>query len=113
MSEQESDAELVRTLFATMQSAGADFSLTVRRLAKCADEPADDASLLELFESSPGMSDWLQRWRERLASGLQTATGRAVNMRRMNPAFIPRNHRVEAALEAASMNGDSAPFTSS
>ena len=50
-SEQEGDVELIRTLFATMQSAGADFTLTFRRLARCADEPANDASLLELFAS--------------------------------------------------------------
>jgi uncharacterized protein YdiU (UPF0061 family) len=31
-------------------------------------------------------------------------------MRRVNPAFIPRNHRVEAALEAASTHGDLGPF---
>jgi uncharacterized protein YdiU (UPF0061 family) len=28
----------------------------------------------------------------------------------VNPAFIPRNHRVEAALEAASTHGDFGPF---
>ena len=80
-----------------MQSAGADFTLTFRRLARCADEPANDASLLELFASSSGIADWLRRWRERLASEPQNAAERAANMRRVNPAFIPRNHRVEAA----------------
>ena len=34
----------------------------------------------------------------------------AANIRRVNPAFIPRNHRVEAALEAASTHGDFGPF---
>jgi uncharacterized protein YdiU (UPF0061 family) len=105
-SEQDSDVELVRALLATMQSASADFTLTFRRLARCADEPADDASLLELFAPSSGMVDWLRRWRERLASEPQNAGERAANMRRVNPAFIPRNHRVEAALEAASTHGD-------
>jgi uncharacterized protein YdiU (UPF0061 family) len=109
-SEKESDVELVRALLATMQSAGADFTLTFRRLAQCADEPADDASLLELFESSSGIADWLRRWRERLASESQNAAERAANMRRVNPAFIPRNHRVEEALEAASTHGDFGPF---
>jgi serine/tyrosine/threonine adenylyltransferase len=109
-SEKEGDAELVSSLFATMQSAGADYTLTFRRLARCADEPADDASLLELFEPSAGIADWLRRWRERLASEPQNAAQRAANMRRVNPAFIPRNHRVEAALEAASMHGDFEPF---
>jgi len=109
-SEQEGDVELVRTLLATMQSAGADFTLTFRRLARCADEPADEASLLELFAPSSGSADWLRRWRERLASEPQNAAQRAANMRRVNPAFIPRNHRVEAALEAASTHGDFGPF---
>jgi uncharacterized protein YdiU (UPF0061 family) len=31
-------------------------------------------------------------------------------MRRVNPAFIPRNHRVEEALSAAVERGDYAPF---
>ena len=109
-SEQESDVELVRALLATMQTAGADFTLTFRRLARCADESGDDASLLELFAPSSGIADWLRRWRARLASESQDAAGRAANMRRVNPAFIPRNHRVEAALEEASTHGDIGPF---
>ena len=59
---------------------------------------------------TPGIADWLRRWRERLASEPQNAAARAANMRRVNPAFIPRNHRVEAALEAASTHGDFEPF---
>ena len=31
-------------------------------------------------------------------------------MRRANPAFVPRNHRVEEALEAAVARGDFGPF---
>jgi uncharacterized protein YdiU (UPF0061 family) len=109
-SEHESDVELIRGLLATMQSAGADFTLTFRRLAQSTEEPANDASLLELFESSSAIVDWLRRWRERLSSDPQNATERATNMRRVNPAFIPRNHRVEAALEAASTHEDFGPF---
>src|SRR3954470_10967325 len=55
-SEEAGDAELIRTLLAAMQSASADFTLTFRRLAQCADEPANDASLLELFETSSGIA---------------------------------------------------------
>jgi uncharacterized protein YdiU (UPF0061 family) len=109
-SEKEGDAELVSALLATMQSAGADFTLTFRRLARCADDPADDASLLELFSLSSDIADWLRRWRERLESEPQNNVERAANMRRVNPAFIPRNHRVEAALDAASTHGDFGPF---
>ncbi len=107
---QKSDVELISGLFATMQASGADFTLTFRRLAQCVDEPANDALLLELFAPSTGMVDWLRRWRERLGREPQNAAERAANMRRVNPAFIPRNHRVEAVLEAASTHGDFGPF---
>jgi len=109
-SEREGDAELVSELFSTMQSAGADFTLTFRLLARCADESGDDASLLGLFASSSGIEGWLMRWRERLANEARIAVDRAAEMRRVNPAFIPRNHRVEEALDAASTHGNFAPF---
>jgi uncharacterized protein YdiU (UPF0061 family) len=110
VSEQGGDVELISGLLAAMKSAGADFTLTFRRLARCVDEPGDDASLLELFEPSSGIADWLRRWRERLVTEPQNAAERAAKMRRVNPAFIPRNHRVETALEAASTNGDFGAF---
>ncbi len=52
-------------------------------------------------------------WRMRCASedGTTEAGGaRARAMRRVNPWLIPRNHRVEEALDAASDAGDLAPF---
>ncbi len=106
----ESDVELIKSLLATMQSAGADFTLTFRRLAGSVEEAGNDAAILELFAPSTGIEDWLRRWRERLASEPQGAAERGANMRRVNPAFIPRNHRVEAALEAASTHEDFGPF---
>ncbi len=106
----ETDVELIRALLATMQSAGADFTLTFRRLAGCAEEAGNDAAIHELFAPSTGIEEWLRRWRERLATEPQGAAERAANMRRVNPAFIPRNHRVEAALEAASTHADFGPF---
>lgn len=102
----ESDVELIRALFATMQAAGADFTLAFRRLSLCADGMGNDAAMHGLFAPSSGIEDWLRRWRERLSSDPQATDERGANMRRVNPAFIPRNHRVEAALEAASVHGD-------
>ena len=53
--------------------------------------------------------DWAVGWRRRLAREERPAAERAAAMRRVNPAFIPRNHRVEEAIEAA-VGGDLAPF---
>jgi uncharacterized protein YdiU (UPF0061 family) len=106
----ESDVDLVNRLFATMQEAGADFSLTFRRLAFAAESPANESALRELFAQPSGIDGWLRDWRQRLATDPQSAAERRVSMCRVNPAFIPRNHRVEAALSAASEHGDWKPF---
>jgi uncharacterized protein YdiU (UPF0061 family) len=102
----EADADLIRRLFATMQEATADFTLTFRKLALAAENPAEDKALYELFSERAGIESWLKDWRLRLEQDPQSAVERAASMRRVNPAFIPRNHRVEAALNAASEGHD-------
>jgi uncharacterized protein YdiU (UPF0061 family) len=107
---EEGDTDLIKRLLAAMQSAGADFTLTFRALTVAAGESADQSSLRELFADASIIGPWLGDWRARLARDSQSASERAANMRRANPAFIPRNHRVEAALSAASERGDLEPF---
>jgi uncharacterized protein YdiU (UPF0061 family) len=106
----EGDADLINRLFAAMQAAEADFTLTFRRLALAAEGPNAQSKLRELFAHNPGIDDWLRDWRKRLASDPQSEADRAAGMRRVNPAIIPRNHRVEEALNAASERGDFQPF---
>jgi len=84
-----------------MQAAGADFTLTFRRLA-------DDAGAGAL--PGAGLEAWLPQWRARLARDPQGPAERGAAMRAVNPAVIPRNHRVEAALAAAVYEGDFGPF---
>ncbi len=93
-----------------------DFTLGWRRLADAA--AGDDAPLRALFADARAPDAWLARWRARCA-GEDAGTGhgsttagreRAAAMRGVNPAVIPRNHRVEEALAAASDEGDLAPF---
>jgi len=103
------DVELIQRLFGLMQDAGADFTVTFRRLADAATDPAFEPMFGELFSDSTSIESWLRDWRERLARDLQTAVERVEDMRHVNPAYIPRNHRVEAALSAATQ-GDFAPF---
>ena len=104
------DAELVNRLLTVMQEGAADFTLTFRRLALAAEDPGNDTQLRKLFRENPAIDSWLQAWRQRLAQDPQRPTERATSMRRVNPAFIPRNHRVEAALNAATDAGDLEPF---
>jgi uncharacterized protein YdiU (UPF0061 family) len=108
----EGDADLINRLLTTMRDAGADFTLTFRRLVLEAEAPAQggQTALRELFTADSAIDEWLRDWRQRLANEPQSASERAAAMRRVNPAFIPRNHRVEAVLSAASSNGDYQPF---
>ena len=54
-----------------------------------------------------GMTDWENDWRLRL---MRETGDTAAVMRAANPAFIARNHRIEAMIQAA-VAGDYAPFT--
>ena len=88
-----------------------DYTLAWRYLADAAE--GDEVRLRALFAGQPGLDRWLMRWRERCAAedaGADAATARAQRMRQANPWLIPRNHRVEEALAAASDEGDLAPF---
>jgi uncharacterized protein YdiU (UPF0061 family) len=53
---------------------------------------------------------WTERWLARAEREGRTGSALAFALRAANPAFIPRNHRVEAALSAAVGRGDFEPF---
>jgi uncharacterized protein YdiU (UPF0061 family) len=109
-STEDGDTELIRRLLSVMHGAGADFTLTFRRLGASAQGAEGDDALRALFTTSAELDGWLRDWHARLARDPQSAAERAESMRRVNPAYIPRNHRVEAALNAASDQGDMKPF---
>ncbi|MDJ0863319.1 MAG: YdiU family protein [Gammaproteobacteria bacterium] len=101
------DADIVVGLLQTMTESGADFTNTFRALCDAAD--GSDHDVRDELGDSAASQDWLVRWRARLARETVEPAARQTRMRQVNPAVIPRNHRVEAALEAA-VNGDFAPF---
>ena len=49
---------------------------------------------------------WQNLWHERLARQAITPAEKLEQMRAANPAVIPRNHKVEEALAAATEHGD-------
>ena len=98
------------TLLAAMQDGAADFTLTFRTLCDAAAGPSGDAAVRSLFRNGPAYDAWAERWRARLQSEPAAPMDRATAMRAINPAIIPRNHLVEAALAAATQQGDLQPF---
>jgi uncharacterized protein YdiU (UPF0061 family) len=106
----DSDLDLVRDLLQTMQENVADFTLTFRRLCAAAEDETADIGARGLFANPGAYDTWALRWRSRLAVEERDPNARARAMRAVNPAFIPRNHRVEQALAAAIDDGDFSPF---
>jgi uncharacterized protein YdiU (UPF0061 family) len=105
----EQDGQLLQSLFDAMAAGQADFTATFRALCQAADDAATDSAVRDLF-TDPNLYDgWAVQWRERLAAEAP-GTGRGEAMRQVNPAFIPRNHLVEAALSAAIDDRDLEPF---
>jgi len=108
---EDDDAALVSALLDLMQRAGADYTLTFRRLCDAAGADAGAAAANILGASPPiELAQWITAWRARLARDPQLPADRARAMRAVNPAYIPRNHRVEAAIAAATERADFAPF---
>ncbi|MGJ5179053.1 protein adenylyltransferase SelO [Bradyrhizobium oligotrophicum] len=105
----EGDQPLAQALFDAMAASKADFTLTFRRLSDAAGS-GDAREVRALFEDPASFDEWLPRWQQRLAEEPQSPAERREAMRRVNPAFIPRNHRIEAVITAAVENDDYGPF---
>ena len=93
------DVELIRSLLDWMQKYQADFTNTFRDLSS-KEPPAGDRY------RDPAFRAWYSRWQHRLTRDGQPTTSAYALMRAVNPAVIPRNHRVEEALSAAEDHDD-------
>ena len=109
-SNEEEDLELVHALLRAMHENAADFTMTFRRLCDAAMDEKADANVRALFANPAAYDSWAAKWRSRLAAERLEPDARAQAMRSVNPAFIPRNHRVERALDLAIEYGDFSPF---
>ena len=108
--EREGDAALAEELLLAMAANGADFTLTFRGLSEAAADEAGDAEVRSLFADPAAYDAWAPRWRQRLREEPGDAAAHRQAMLAVNPAFIPRNHRVEAVIRAAVDRDDFAPF---
>jgi len=106
----EDDAALVEDLLKRMAENRADYTLTFRRLCDAAAGIEGNQGVRVLFADPAAFDTWETAWRQRLAKESVSPEERAAQMRRVSPAFIPRNHIVEAALEAATEEENFQPF---
>ena len=104
------DAALAEDLLAIMHRNHADFTLTFRALCTAAESAEGDEKVSALFANPREYGEWAGRWRARLAREPDEGPNRAAAMRTVNPAVIPRNHRIEQVIDAAVGAGDFKPF---
>jgi len=109
-SAEDGDLELVQALLDVMHAGQADFALTFRRLADAAQSERADEAVRALFTNPSAFDTWAATWRVRLQREAGAPQRPAQLMRAVNPAFIPRNHRVEHAISAADERGDFSVF---
>lgn len=105
--EEEADVALAQDLLARMAEGKADFTLVFRTATEAAEDPAADDRLRHLFAAPELYDEWARGWHARLDAA--PAGARIATMRRVNPRYIPRNHRIEQAIRAA-MQGDFSIF---
>ncbi|MFV8833390.1 YdiU family protein [Aquisalimonas sp.] len=109
-SEHPDDSTLMHDLLALLERQRVDYTRFFRRLGAIAVEPNLDSSVRKLFSAPDDWEQWYTRWLERLRRDSGRSTERMRAMHRVNPAVVPRNHAVNAAIKAAEQHGDLAPF---
>ena len=96
---EDDDASLVNDLLAWMHRRSADFTNTFRLLTS--------GRLAGVTANvDPDLEAWQHRWDARRGRQPHPPAESEGLMRQHNPAFIPRNHKVEEALLAATSRGD-------
>ncbi|HEK9102093.1 TPA: YdiU family protein [Bacillus pseudomycoides] len=97
--EEAEDKALIDELLKLMEKYRADYTNTFLALTFDTDKDTD------LFTSQE-FTAWNGKWQERLSRQQESSPSSHQLMRDNNPAVIPRNHRVEEALDAAVKQGD-------
>ncbi len=105
----EGDAELGNMIFAALEGNLVDFTLLFRRLSGAVESGPGEERVRELFVDPTVADQLLATWRARLAQEGRSVRDIKLGMDAVNPVYIPRNHRIEAAIGAAE-KGDFGPF---
>jgi uncharacterized protein YdiU (UPF0061 family) len=93
------DDDLIESLLNWMQQQQLDFTNTFRDLA-------DESKLASAPYQDSVFRQWLIRWEQRLARVEKNREAVALEMNRINPLIIPRNHKVEEALNACEQSDE-------
>jgi uncharacterized protein YdiU (UPF0061 family) len=108
--EHDGDLTLALDLLECMSENEADFTNTFRHLADVISDDGDAPLAKAQFNNPTDFDDWVSRWKMRLQQEARPLAASADAMCLKNPAVIPRNHLVEAAIRSAEDHGDFSTF---
>ncbi|MEW9855323.1 protein adenylyltransferase SelO [Novosphingobium sp. M1R2S20] len=104
------DAEFANELLTRLHENQVDFTLFFRRLGAAIEPDSDQEQVRSLFVDPTVADALLDSWRRRIAEDPQRTEDRKKAMDAVNPAYIPRNHRIEEVIRAAVDQEDFTPF---
>jgi len=104
----EEHRDFIETTLRTMTENEVDFTLFFRHLTRVAAGESEEV-LRRLFNDQTACDEWLETWQKYLSQDSREQENRVAIMRQKNPTFIPRNHRIEEAIQAAQKE-DFKPF---
>ncbi|MGC1460111.1 MAG: YdiU family protein [Steroidobacteraceae bacterium] len=107
---QPEDEDLINALLDVMHRTQADYTATFWGLSDYLERDRSGRGVVEALRDHADFQVWLRRWEERGAQESESSVVRFDTMRRANPRYIPRNHRIEEVIEAATTEQDLAPF---
>lgn len=97
--EEAEDEKLFENLLSIMQKYNADYTNTFRELALDKIQANEISDKIEFIQ-------WHKQWKDRIERQKESKDSSLQLMKSSNPSIIPRNYRVEEALEAAVKQGD-------
>ena len=97
--------EALTKLLRIMLDNKSDYTLTFRYLSEII-KGKRDSSFKQQFLEHNQISNWLKEWKELIKDQDLAKKEIVLSMESSNPVFIPRNHLVERAIEAAVENND-------
>jgi uncharacterized protein YdiU (UPF0061 family) len=100
------DIAIMEEFLELLQTQQVDYTNAFRSLYLSYRNPEDSDTLNSLFSDSSSLQVWHSKWRKRLDREKNVPDGNYERMRVSNPAFIPRNHLVEEAIEAGVKHAD-------
>ena len=101
---EEGDAALFTAFLRALQASQGDFTLSFRALGEMAKGVPHPLAGEAAFDA------WAADWQARLSREPEHDAARVEAMQQANPLFIPRNHRIEEAINTATEREDFEPF---